>query len=297
MVQPSRNRMKRVALSGGRGNVLAWLSMSEQHNYVLGTHDEELDRLGLQHRVWRPTVLKAWAEAGITEGSRVIDLGCGPGYALLDLAEIVGAKGVVHGIERSQKFLAFAQEQSARGGFHSVTLEEADLMMPIQFPKKFDFAWCRWVACFLPDLAPLMTHLRNALRPGGTVIFHEYVDYATWQGIPKCAGIESFAAEIMRRWRASGGEPDIAPALVPKLIESGFEIIQTKPLVFAVQPRDFMWRWPSSFIKGHTSHMVELGTAPEDWAREILQDFTQFENSPHSIMITPTVLQIMAKSI
>ncbi len=26
-------------------------------DYVLGTHDEELERLGLQHRVWRPRMV------------------------------------------------------------------------------------------------------------------------------------------------------------------------------------------------------------------------------------------------
>jgi SAM-dependent methyltransferase len=293
--------MNRVAVFDDRGNVQtrargnASATMGEQYNYVLGTHDEELERLGLQHRVWRPTVLKAWAEAGLTEGSRVIDLGCGPGYALLDLAEIVGPKGAVHGIERSQKFLAYARAQSARHGFNQVTVQEADLMAPLDFPKRFDFAWCRWVACFLPELAPLLMHLRKALRAGGTAIFHEYVDYATWQGIPKCGGIERFAAEIMRRWRASGGEPDIAPAVIPKLIEHGFDLIEAKPLVFAVQPRDFMWRWPSSFIKGHTRHMVETGAATDAWAEEILQDFSRLENSADSIMITPTVMQIVAR--
>jgi SAM-dependent methyltransferase len=269
--------------------------MSEQQNYVLGTHNEELERLGLQHRVWRPSVLKAWAEAGVTEGSRVIDFGCGPGFALLDLADIVGINGAVHGIERSQKFLAFAQAQCAQRRIGQVTLQEADLMSRIEFPGQFDFAWCRWVACFLPELGPLVTHLRNALRTGGTAIFHEYVDYATWQGIPKCGGIEKFAAEIMRRWRASAGEPDIAPALAPKLIESGFEILEAKPLVFAVRPSDFMWRWPSSFIKGHSKHMVDTGAVSPDWSREILQDFERLENSPDSIMITPTVLQIVAQ--
>jgi ubiquinone/menaquinone biosynthesis C-methylase UbiE len=63
--------------------------MSEK-DYVLGTHDEELIRLGLQHRVWRPMVLDCWQRAGITVGKRVLDLGAGPGYAALDLAEIVG---------------------------------------------------------------------------------------------------------------------------------------------------------------------------------------------------------------
>ncbi len=29
-------------------------------DYVLGTHDDEIYRLGFQHRVWRPRALDAW---------------------------------------------------------------------------------------------------------------------------------------------------------------------------------------------------------------------------------------------
>ena len=39
--------------------------MSEERDYLLGTHDAEVQRLGLQHRVWRPRVLDAWRRAGI----------------------------------------------------------------------------------------------------------------------------------------------------------------------------------------------------------------------------------------
>lgn len=53
--------------------------MSErEQDYVLGDHQEELERLGLQHRAWRPTVLECWRQAGITRGSRVLDVGAGP---------------------------------------------------------------------------------------------------------------------------------------------------------------------------------------------------------------------------
>jgi len=48
-------------------------------DYVLGTDDDEIARLGLQHRVWRPRMLDAFARAGITAGSRVVDVGAGPG--------------------------------------------------------------------------------------------------------------------------------------------------------------------------------------------------------------------------
>ena len=40
--------------------------MNTETDYVLGTHDEEIARLGIQHQVWRPYMLDAWSRAGIT---------------------------------------------------------------------------------------------------------------------------------------------------------------------------------------------------------------------------------------
>jgi len=61
-------------------------------DYVLGTHDAEVVRPGLQHRVWRESTLAAWRRAGIRPGWRVVDVGAGPGYATWDLAELVGLR-------------------------------------------------------------------------------------------------------------------------------------------------------------------------------------------------------------
>jgi hypothetical protein len=59
-----------------------------ERDYVLGTDDDEIERLGLQRLVWRRPMLDAWHRAGITRGSRVIDVGAGPGFATSDLADI-----------------------------------------------------------------------------------------------------------------------------------------------------------------------------------------------------------------
>jgi hypothetical protein len=40
------------------------MSQSKERDYVLGTHDEELERLGVQHRAWRSAVLDCWKKAG-----------------------------------------------------------------------------------------------------------------------------------------------------------------------------------------------------------------------------------------
>src|SRR5438552_12423664 len=49
-----------------------------ERDYILGTHDDEVIRIGLQHRVWRPVVLDLWQGAGITVGNRMHAIGDGP---------------------------------------------------------------------------------------------------------------------------------------------------------------------------------------------------------------------------
>src|SRR5439155_12990936 len=154
------------------------MSADADGDYLLGTHDPELDRLGLQHRVWRPTALACWDRAGITVGSRVLDVGAGPGFATLDLAELVGPTGEVVAVERSAKFARHARAVCRARGLNHVRVHELDLMADPLPAADLDAAWCRWVACFVNSPALLVRKLAAALRPGGVAVFHEYADYA-----------------------------------------------------------------------------------------------------------------------
>src|SRR5512137_941250 len=102
--------------------------MNRDNDYVLGTHDAEIERLGLQHRVWRPRALDAWQRAGLTAGQTVIDIGAGPGYASLDLAEIVGGTGRVMAVERSRRFLDALETMARQRGLANITTIEADVV-------------------------------------------------------------------------------------------------------------------------------------------------------------------------
>src|SRR5262245_4289382 len=89
---------------------------SSERDYVLGTHDEEIARLALQHRVWREHVLEGWRIAGIGPGQRVLDVGSGPGFVSVDLAQTVGPAGRVLGIERSGRFVEHARALASAKG-------------------------------------------------------------------------------------------------------------------------------------------------------------------------------------
>src|SRR3954471_18987626 len=137
--------------------------MKKERDYILGTNDEELERLGLQHRVWGSVVLNCWQNAGITVGSKVIDVGAGPGYATVDLAEIVGPQGRVTAIERSARYVQALRERCDQNGLKNVDVHELDLMANELPVTGCDFSWCRWVASFVSDRALLVRKIEKAL--------------------------------------------------------------------------------------------------------------------------------------
>ncbi len=268
---------------------------SGERDYVLGTHREEIERLGLQHRVWRPHVLEGWRRAGITTGSKVLDVGAGPGYATVDLAEIVGPTGEVHAVERSGNFVQHAREICAARGLGQVRVHEQDLMAGPLNVQGMDAAWCRWVASFVSDPAKLAVTVARALKPGGVAIFHEYLDYRTWRLAPPCPPLESFVSEVMASWRASGGEPDVALSLPGLLEDAGLAVKRLEPKVFVIPPSDFIWKWPSAFVETNLQRLLELGRVDEAWTLAVREALRQAAADPHTLMITPMVLEIVAE--
>lgn len=269
--------------------------MIAERDYVLGTEDEEIARLGVQHRVWRPHVFDAWRRARIGVGSRVIDVGCGPGFATLDLAAHVGPAGHVLAVERSDRFRAFLHDQLAAQSIRNVRVAEVDLARDAIGAVDYDAAWCRWVACFVTAPRTLVKSVVSSLRPGGLAIFHEYVDYGTWRLLPASPALGAFVAETMASWRANGGEPDIARALPAMLAQEGCRVVEMRPLVFAVTPSDEMWRWPAGYARVGAGRLREIGRVTENWGRAVTADIDAAESNPASVMITPMVLEVIAE--
>jgi SAM-dependent methyltransferase len=266
-----------------------------ERDYVLGTHDEEIERLGLQHRVWRPTVLDCWQRAGITVGKRVLDLGAGPGYATVDLAEIIGPSGSVVAVERSTKFIGAMQNTVRARGLTNVKIHELDLVFDDLPSGSFDFSWCRWVIAFVADPALVIKKLAGALAPGGRAIFHEYGHYETWRFVPVLESQEKFREHVIATWRESGGEPDAAAVLPPLLAQNGFHVRSARPHIFCLRPNDFMWQWPVTFIQGYLPRLQEIGRIDQKFADKFRADLAAAQKDPNAFIITPLVVEIVAE--
>ncbi len=75
----------------------------------------------------RADLAPAWMDAlGLKPGSRVLEIGAGPGFFSLLLAERVGPAGIVYAVDRSPEALAFLERRQAERGLAQIRRIAAD---------------------------------------------------------------------------------------------------------------------------------------------------------------------------
>ena len=264
-------------------------------SYVLGTDQDELDRLKFQHGVWRNTVLKTWRDLGIGSGSQVIDLGAGPGYASLDLSDMVGPQGHVYAIERSKNFTHALSRAITAENRRNISVIEADLVTS-ELPRlQADMTWSRWVCSFLNNPDTLIARIPHLLRPGGLAVFYEYVQYQTWQFLPAEPLLEEFTERVIADWKQASGETDVAPRVVSSLRKHGFEIQHAKPHVFAAKAGEPFFQWGTYYMRVNTQRSLAEKKITPEWAERFMSLVAAAERDPEKLMVTPMVLEIVAK--
>lgn len=267
--------------------------MSERE-YVLGTDQEELERLGLQHRVWRAEAWEHWMRAGFRPGGRALDAGCGPGFATVDLAELMGREGSVVAVDASRRFLDRVDAVARRDGLARVETLEADLQALALEPGSIDFAWNRWVFSFVKDPDAMVANVARALKKGGVWAIQEYVAYSSMKLGPEGEALPRVVAAIHQSWRAQGGEPDVGLVL-PRLLErNGLEVVEARPITKIARPGTFVWEWPESFFVNFVPRLAQSGFLSTEDAEKFLDEWRVHSERKDSIFVAPTVVALTA---
>lgn len=172
----------------------------------------------------------------VNPGDRVLDVGCGPGFATTELLEQVGATGSVVGVDRSPQMLAAAARRCA--GHHNVTLHEADAAaLPVD-DAAVDRALCVQVLEYVPDVTAALAELHRVVRPGGRVVIWD-IDWSTlsWHS-PDPARM----GRVLRAWDEHLIHPALPRTLTAQLRSVGFDGIGMVGHAFATSALD-----PDSF--------------------------------------------------
>lgn len=142
-------------------------------NYLLGHTPQAIERLLRLGEIYQPFTRQVFAEAGITTGMKVLDVGCGPGDVSLIAADLVGATGSVLGVDASADMLQVAQTRVQAAGLAQVSFLAADLRT-LALDRHFDALVGRFILMHLPEPEAVLRQLVHCVRPGGIVAFQEY---------------------------------------------------------------------------------------------------------------------------
>lgn len=268
--------------------------MRKEKEYVLGTDRDELVRLGLQHQLWSEQAAAAWERAGFGVGHRLLDVGCGPGYATFDLALRVGNRGQVYAMDISERFIGHVRAQAKRRGHRNVTARLGSVDKLPGIPNGLDGAYARWVLCFVPDPEAVLAAVARRLRRGGVFVIQDYVQYEAVQIAPGHESFRKFFRAVSASWRKHGGDPDVGAALPRMLERRGFEVRQIKALLRTARPGEPLWQWPDSFFRNYVPVLVKSGFLKQADAREFRQAWQQRSNDSSAFFVTPPMVEIIA---
>lgn len=111
--------------------------------------------------------------AGFREGEKVLEVGCGTGWALERIARQVGESGKAYGVDLSPKMLEVARDRLQKAGLMTrVELVEGDATK-MRFPDEmFDAAFSTLTLELFdtPDIPVVLSEIRRILRPGGRFV-------------------------------------------------------------------------------------------------------------------------------
>ena len=140
---------------------------------------------GISHILEAMATLPAYHDArqwllrnlGISQGSSVIEAGCGTGAALSDVLSVVGKKGRITGNDPTKAFVEIARARAEQLGAANARYEIGDIRSMAAGDGEFDAAFCDKVLIHAGPPKAALTEMARVTRSGGHVGALEWLPF------------------------------------------------------------------------------------------------------------------------
>jgi sterol 24-C-methyltransferase len=225
---------------------------------------ESLESSIERHELWLSNRL------GLTEQSKAIDIGCGVGGPLRNIACFSGAKIV--GLNNNEYQVGRARRIAQQSGLEGqASFIKGDFMKIPVADGTFDAAYAIEATCHAPDRVGVYSEIFRVLKPGGRFASYEWAMTDVYD--PKDQTHQALKLGIER----GNGLPDLEPmsVVVAALKEAGFEVIEYfdrapasdipwyYPLTARYTPKGIFHTWLGRYVARKGLAMLEyLRIAP-----------------------------------
>jgi ubiquinone/menaquinone biosynthesis C-methylase UbiE len=195
------------------------------HNHTMSNVERQHFRLMAQNAVASERQL--WTAAGIVPGARVVDIGCGPGAVLVEMARIVAPDGEAIGVEPDRRARNAADDEIATTGVTCARVIDGTATATGLPAADFDVVMVRHVLHHLGSAVPeAVSHAASLLRPGGRLYL---VDTPADQIREGTAGFDPDAVEFGEAYlafqRQRGSDVTVGLRLGQLLTDAGLDVV------------------------------------------------------------------------
>jgi ubiquinone/menaquinone biosynthesis C-methylase UbiE len=266
--------------------------------YVLGHSEHERRRLQLQAAMLAPYTTRFLVEAGIAEGMRVLDLGCGVGDVSLLLGHLVGPAGAVQGVDVDEASLSVARSRAVQHQFPNVVFDHADIAEFLT-DRRYDAVVGRLILQHMEDPVGVLRRAASLVRPGGIVAFQDCTPGLNVPSWPRCPRMER-ALDLIARFAVLAIPQHAAGTrLYHWFLEAGLAAPQVETRVLTEGgPDSVYYEWLAETLRSMMPRAISLGLAEagefnlETLAAEIREEALQ-KGTPMNAAVLTSVFSMV----
>jgi ubiquinone/menaquinone biosynthesis C-methylase UbiE len=205
--------------------------------YLLGDSPAEIRHLVEQAAVYAPEAKELFDLIGVKPGMAAIDLGCGVMGVLHLLAERVGSRGRVVGLDREPRILEAGRGLAEQRGL-DVEFVEADATASGLPEGAYDLVHARTLLLNVSNPEEILAEMIRIARPGGVVAIQE-PDASAWACDPPHPAFDILRTEIINAYGRTGKNFNIGRTVGRMLRDMGLERIRVRATARVTRVGDF----------------------------------------------------------
>lgn len=231
-------------------------------NYILGHSQREVQRLIYQAAILRPITERLLRSVKLESGMRVLDLGCGAGDVSMLVAELVGSKGSVVGIDQNGDVLTLAAERARAAGLRQITFEHVSVES-FSTREPFDLAVGRYILMHQSHPVEFLQTVAGLVRPGGSIAFHEVRTAGGFSSQPPVPLWQMTGDYIRTALQSTLPHYDVADRLFESFSEAGL----LHPELFCETPvgggmDSPLYAWVAETLRSLLPQLAKIGLLP-----------------------------------
>ncbi len=263
--------------------------MNIHEHYIIDGGNEGKNRLNVLADAMHEYSLALLQKTGLQEGQSFLDNGCGGGHVAMMAARIVGKYGKVVGLDFDETIIELAKADQDKEALSNIDFKVCNAYDLNEY-SVFDMAYARFLLSHLEHPLTALQKMKQAVKPGGTVIIED-IQFSGHFSYPVNPAFNEYVELYQQAVQIRGGNAEIGPLLIALFKQASFKAIEFD----MVQPAftEGGGKWMAYLTLDKIKHtFIKQQLISREALNILLKELKEFTEDPNSIISMPRIFRV-----